>query len=616
MRRIRTLLHYYDGLPIYQKLLVSLIVISVIPVLLIQIISFIITNSAMQTQTDDFTNLHLRQAYNHIDSLFSRYNSIIANLNQNDDVIVNLKEVNLWSRNYSAAKNRIRSSLKESTNLEEGIIGTAIIPVSGETIYYDSVSLSNTESFCLNLKNILSSQMYKEAIQTKSIVYGYTSRIQDENYGRHNIIYICKQVVDIHNPVAGPMGVVVLSIDESYLRKLYQDDSSDWNTSFLISKNGTILSFPDESYIGKNIGLPVSNDPSAQKQIRQFTINSGLLDTGNLIINSLSKEEGEFMLVDVLDEGYMVRKIRVVSAVIIILGLIAVVFAVMVTTYTSNQAKKSVMTITDAMREANHGNLNATVNLMGNDEFAFIGRNYNHMLNRIKKLIEHNRRALVRQKEAEIQALEAQINPHFLYNTLDAINWMAIDHEEHEISQMLKDLALILRYSIQNSNGIVTLREDLSYIRKYISLQQKRYDYSFECMLRVQEEAYSVPIHKLLIQPLVENILIHAFPGEQEQDQIDIYITLEADEFLNIRITDNGIGMEDALVQELNQYDHRAHKGAPGIGIRNVIARVQMYYGARASFTIQSTIKTGTEVQIIIPIHHQAEGEPNEDTNR
>ena len=134
------------------------------------------------------------------------------------------------------------------------------------------------------------------------------------------------------------------------------------------------------------------------------------------------------------------------------------------------------------------------------------------MLAEIKKANQQERESMVREKNAEIRSLEAQINPHFLYNTLDTINWQAIEQQQFSISQMITKLAQILRYSIHNSNEIVTIRTELEFLKKYIYLQQQRFDYSFQCSIDADEKVEECCIHKLLLQPLVENTIIHGFP--------------------------------------------------------------------------------------------------------
>lgn len=127
-------------------------------------------------------------------------------------------------------------------------------------------------------------------------------------------------------------------------------------------------------------------------------------------------------------------------------------------------------------------------------------------------MMDKYKKSIVRQKNAEIAALEAQINPHFLYNTLDTINWMAIDRDEYEISNMITTLARILRYGISDSNGVVKIRDEVEWLKQYIFLQQTKLKNSFDCHIDVEPELMDLSIHKLLLQPFIENAILHGFP--------------------------------------------------------------------------------------------------------
>ena len=125
-------------------------------------------------------------------------------------------------------------------------------------------------------------------------------------------------------------------------------------------------------------------------------------------------------------------------------------------------------------------------------------------------------RRRISRRDAEIRALEAQINPHFLYNTLDSINWMAIEREQYDISRMVRNLGVILRYSINKSNQMTSMEEVADWLEKYVSLQQMRFNQSFRFELNIEERAKKVMIHKLLLQPFVENSIIHGFKGMEK----------------------------------------------------------------------------------------------------
>lgn len=149
----------------------------------------------------------------------------------------------------------------------------------------------------------------------------------------------------------------------------------------------------------------------------------------------------------------------------------------------------------------------------GCPEVETIAVQYNHMMDQVRDSMAKEQELSRQKQKAEITALEAQINPHFLYNILDTINWMAIGKKAFEISRAISALAAILRYGIDNSNGIVTIRDEYEWLKQYLLLQQTRLKEGFESRISIQPEAMEVKVHKLLIQPFVENAIIHGFDG-------------------------------------------------------------------------------------------------------
>ena len=165
---------------------------------------------------------------------------------------------------------------------------------------------------------------------------------------------------------------------------------------------------------------------------------------------------------------------------------------------------------------------------------------------------------------------------------------------------MLTSLAALLRYSIHKSNEIVPLESELVYLRQYVHLQQQRMNYSFVCSIRADESLNSMKIHKMLIQPLLENTLVHGFPGKSGIDEIQITICRAEPDRIQIVVEDNGVGMPPETVEMFNHYDYARDRIESSIGLRNVIARLKLYYGEKSRFFIQSDEK-GTKITMEIP---------------
>ena len=222
---------------------------------------------------------------------------------------------------------------------------------------------------------------------------------------------------------------------------------------------------------------------------------------------------------------------------------------------------------------------------------------FNDMVVQIESQVEEGKRASLKQKYAEVSALEAQITPHFLYNTLDMINWKAIEDEQYEISEMLGLLGDILRYISKNTGGMTTLRTEFEWLDHYIRLQNVELDRRTKLELEVPEEMMEVEIHKLLLQPFIENAFKYAFLKKKNDHVIIVGAGLSGSQ-LHITIEDNGEGIEESLLRKLN--DEASDMGEH-VGIANVRKRLKLYYGEEAVVYFESIPDDYTRIHLLIP---------------
>lgn len=240
------------------------------------------------------------------------------------------------------------------------------------------------------------------------------------------------------------------------------------------------------------------------------------------------------------------------------------------------------------------------------DEFGRIGNNFNHMTAKVKSLIAEMTDISEKKKQAEIKALESQINPHFIYNTLDAINWMAVRREQYEISRMINNLGFILRYCMNHSNEQVTITEVEEWIRSYVSLYQLRYGYSFEFQIYVEKQVQKKRIYKLLLQPIVENAILHGIK-DMEDGLLRVDISMEEKSGrIHIIVEDNGMGMEKKKIDIYNQRESQ-WTGTERIGLANIFERIQLYYGERGEWHISSVEGMGTIMELLLPLEDMEE---------
>jgi two-component system sensor histidine kinase YesM len=544
---------------------------------------------------------NLRQSSNSVEGFFHAYDNIILNIYTDSSYIDNLKYINVWdTKNYFTAKHQIELKLESIVYAYPEILGIAIVGLNGDATFYDAVTLSGEESYCFDVSDLRTDSMFKDSLKEKHAIYSGTTHKSDSNYGNKNYFYIAHQLTDFNNYKNGPVGSIILCIDESVLRNVYSAGmDSNSNLTFLVNQKGDIISFPLETYVGSNLYYGESNG-SIVSATKRFFVKNNFMDSKLLEVHVSSIKDGVFTLINVQNLTYALKDVQNISKVIVIIGILFGIICIFIAMSFAAETDKSVKKIIHAMGKADQGDYDVQIYLEGKDEFAKIAHHFNDMIVRIKESNEQEKDALVRKKNAEIKSLEAQINPHFLYNTLDAINWVAVENEEFHISKMLINLATILRYSIHRCNEIVTLQEELEYLKKYIYLQQERFCYSFQFMIHIDDALKNCKIHKLLIQPLIENTIVHGFPGSTGHDEIDIEIQMQYDTYIQIQIRDNGKGMSEDLVELFNNYDYRQDTVDTSIGVRNVITRMKLYYGSNSCFQVNSS-EQGTIATLMIP---------------
>ena len=287
----------------------------------------------------------------------------------------------------------------------------------------------------------------------------------------------------------------------------------------------------------------------------------------------------------------------------LILGIIvlASVFVVSIMAYLIKKPyQKVVNDYVEAMNRVGRGDFSVrtTVKTRIIPDMGRIEKEFNKMVIYIRSQVELGQEASKEQKRAQATTLEAQIAPHFLYNALDMINWKAIENEQYEISEMLGMLGDILRYSVKNIDDMTTLRTEFQWLEHYVWLGNVELSRKTKLKLQVPEELMELQIHKLLLQPFIENALKYAFLKKGSDDVLMVGVGLAGGQ-IHITIEDNGRGIEEGLLRKLN--DETADMGEH-VGISNVRKRLKLYYGEDAVVYFESLLNSYTRIHLFIPV--------------
>lgn len=281
--------------------------------------------------------------------------------------------------------------------------------------------------------------------------------------------------------------------------------------------------------------------------------------------------------------------------VMLIFMFIGVVVATLAAMFFSQSVARPVKSLTLAMSEAEHGKLDVQASGSRISEINQLDKSFNAMIHQISGLMNLNKEEEEKIRQAERKALEAQINPHFLYNTLNAIKSIAKLHGETEILTIVVQLGKLLRASINNMEDQSTLRDSFELVSSYLKIQQIRFSDKLQVQMNYEEETMDVKTPKLIVQPFVENAIVHGL--EPKVGSWELYINAHReDDYVIITIRDNGVGFDDSIFADFEKLKDSAHNG-----IYNVYRRLQIHYGNSAHLTIRSIPGEGTTTVIKLP---------------
>lgn len=254
-----------------------------------------------------------------------------------------------------------------------------------------------------------------------------------------------------------------------------------------------------------------------------------------------------------------------------------------------------------AMSQVQEGDFTVRVPGGRKDEIGELTDSFNYMVDKISTLICQVYQEKIAQKNAEVQALQAQINPHFLYNTLDSVNWMLIDRGEYDISDIIVSLGSLMRYSIEDENAFVPLDREVGYVVSYLKIQKNRLEDKLEYEVDVEAGVGDEKVPKLILQPLAENAITHGIEPRKQKGKVSIRIR-DLGEEIQITVEDDGVGMTPEELARLQEDTADLEReGHTGIGLRNVDRRIRLHHGEKYRIRIESAYGLGTRVCLRIP---------------
>jgi two-component system sensor histidine kinase YesM len=456
-------------------------------------------------------------------------------------------------------------------------------------------SLKNGTSY--NYQKIPKMLWYRDVIKTAGKIFWVSSYNDSDNDRDSKYVFSAARIINDRR-TGKRLGILLINIEERQLFHTYNNVLNGKNSIYIVDDKGSFVSHNDEHMLGINF-YDMKRFHAIFESDSFKIINKG----NNLILlsNYVDSETGWTIMEEIpINELLLpLTKVRYMILGIFSLGLL---LSLVLSFSFANQTAKPLKQFCFSMVKVRNGNLDVISDIQGWNELKQLSDGFNQMVEKIRDLIGDVKREEHLKRKAELDFLQAQINPHFLFNTLLSIKCLISMGKIFQSEQMLAAFMGLLEKVFHNKDELITLTEEIECLHQYVLIQEYRYSHRFEIHYDLPQAILNCRIPKLILQPLVENSIFHGLEAKQESGRIIIRAVRKKGEIL-LWVIDDGIGMDDQVLKDIWQNQaNKDERQFNGVGIVNVHQRIQMNFGIQYGLRIFSQVGRGTKIQINLPV--------------
>ena len=427
----------------------------------------------------------------------------------------------------------------------------------------------------------------------------YLGPREKKNYG--DMAYICPLSLYYHSTAY-----------KAYLAVYYSDDKLTSILSDNLSLEGSV------SYIvNERDAIVATSDPSLSGiyQLDYDTIKASFMSSNNFIERNIldtkvyagfySISNTDWFMVTVLPSPPLIHESNRLMIQIVLIYAVFLVLALIFANVLAHSITGRLSSVIRQMQTVRHGPPTPMESPQAHDEIGNLIDTYNYMTRKMEELMEKQAKAAEDLRIAEFNSLQAQINPHFLYNTMDMINWMALQGQTDEISHAVQILSRFYKLTLSRKKGISTIARELEHVTIYVQLQNMRYHDSIELITDIPDELSEYQIPKLTLQPVVENSILHGILEKESKSGTIVITGWMENEDVVLLISDDGIGISPEILSTILSGNGKSQSGGTNIAVYNTHRRLQILYGNNYGLTYSSKPGEGTDVEIRFPAHRE-----------
>lgn len=568
---------------IRQRLIFYFFTLIAISIFMVAVVNSVVSSRSLEQQANDYTEAVLNQVQRNIDTYIDEIEGLIDMIAFDQAVIDALEDGDHEDEGEGNAS--IYKEVNKLKKLHPEIAGILLVSKKDKMYSYDMTRIKRdvltSEVWYVNAKG------HPGKIQLFSSPIGRNIKV-NSSYSADDVISVSKAIFKPENEEF--VGVILVDIRSSKIKEVID--------SVAFGKKGFVYVMEED---GDKVYAPVSpivyriNESWVKKYPSGFVkqINKG---NYQIIYNYSSKTKWYMMGVFSLDET--LKSVVDIKNYTLIISLVALSLATSIALILAISIARPISHLRTLMKKAEEGDLTVQFREERQDEIGDLGHSFNAMMVEINNLIQLVYKEQKSKREAELKMLQSQINPHFLYNTLDTIQWMAMDNESEEIIKIIEALTRVFRIGLSKGREMITLREEIQHVSSYLAIQRVRYSDRMDYTIDVEEGILEEYVPKLILQPLVENSIYHGVKEKRGQGHICIQ-GLKVGKQIHLIITDDGAGIEYEKLRLIRErLGGIKREKIIGYGLFNVHERLQLTFADAYNMTIKSVLGKGTEIKL------------------
>ena len=557
-------------------------------VVIATVISMNYTRTSVFENSSLYTQTIIRQMNQNIDSYIDYMENISYLVSSNEDVQTYLFGDHVGPE----VRGRILNQFETILDSRSDILNLGIISENGRMFINDGREMTNPDL------DIHSQEWYMNALNGSQSSYLSSSHVQHIISGeRPWVITLSRGIRDQSSGSTKKEAVFFIDLNYSAISGLCdQNIVGNQGYAFILDAEGNIVYHPQQQQLynelqTENIGLIMESESD--------TILYGKGSGEKLYTISRSEKTG-WTVVDSVRVEELLRKSNEAQSIYILVAAGLVAVALFFSKFIAKNITQPIQKLCESMEKVQEGDFSVSdVVVDSANEIGSLTTSFNVMTHRIQDLMEQNIREQEAKRKSELKALQSQINPHFLYNTLDSIIWMAEGKKNEEVVLMTASLARLLRQSISNEDEVVSIGQEIEYARGYLTIQKMRYKDKMEYQIDVDPSILNIPLIKLVLQPVIENAIYHGLKYKESKGFL-LVRGFPKDGNAVLQVIDDGVGMDEETLEHIYE-KHKVNYRSNGVGIYNVQKRLQLYYGNEYGITYESEVGKGTTATITIP---------------